>query len=194
MESYFYRSLVSLILVIAISACGSDSDDRDFSVFDDDGVFGGLNDGSDDSGVGGGGVDDISGVTIVGQCATVRHINPSGIVIGDLNGANCNFSDVIVGTLDTTLVDAFLFTVSQGGAMRIELNSSDFDAFLYLYRCSNVCGNFSLVTTNDNGGVANPTDAVISMDIIPGNYMILANFVLGSDSSPNIYTLTTQFR
>jgi hypothetical protein len=128
-------------------------------------------------------------------CGTVVDIGPNSIIDGKLEAGDCRASDVDHSTSDQSFVDEYRVTLNSMATLTINMRSTDLDAFLILGNrstsCSNGCPPSIIITFNDDGGGGvNGTDALISMDLAPGTYMIGANSI---DPQTGNYTLETTF-
>lgn len=84
---------------------------------------------------------------------------------------------------DATPANMYRIDVAERRNVRITMSSTDFDAYLSLYRADG-----SLIVSNDDG--AGGTDAQISLMLAPGTYYVAANVI--SASSAGTYHLSVR--
>ena len=139
---------------------------------------------------GGGGSGDDSNDNL---CGTVVDIRPNSIVGGVLENGDCRVSDIDPTSGVTSFIDEYRITLNATDTLTINMRSSDLDTYLYLADRSNSCSTgctTSIIITfdNDSGGGVNGTDALVSMGLAPGTYLIGASSLL---PAPGSYTLET---
>jgi len=144
-------------------------------------------------GCGGGGSSSGGGGGNDNPCGTVVDIGPNSIVQGKLEAGDCRASDVDPTTSDQSFIDEYRFTINSMATLTISMRSTDLDAFLFLgdrsTSCSNGCPASIIINFDDDSGIGvNGTDALISMDLVPGTYMIGAN---SFEPKTGNYTLET---
>jgi N-acetylneuraminic acid mutarotase len=88
---------------------------------------------------------------------------------------------------DQSFVDQYRITLPSRGRLTIRMNSNQFDAFLVLLNSPLQLP--EIATDDDSGG---GTNALISLDLDAGTYIILANSALET-AVTGAYTLTTTF-
>ena len=184
------RSLLPLLFILFISACGGEGKGPD--IVDINGVVDQV-DTSDGSDNGGGGIGGAS-IAINNPCGTVYSIGLMTTFSGALTIGDCILSDFISSS-DSSLVDGYLFVLdAQVEEPRITMRSTDFDTFLLLRRCSsNDCSSNVAIAANNNGG--NGTNSEITLiSLAAGTYLILANSNSVDNSLTGSYTLETELQ
>jgi hypothetical protein len=126
-------------------------------------------------------------------CGTVVDIGPNSITDGVLEAGDCRASDVDHSTSDPSFVDEYRITLNALETLTINMRSSNLDTYLYLANrstsCSSGCTTSIIIAfDDDSGGGVNSTDALISMDLARGTYLIGAN---SFDPQAGSYTLET---
>ena len=130
-------------------------------------------------------------------CGTVVDIGPNSIIDGVLEAGDCRVSDLDPTSGDTSFADEYRITLNSMGTLTINMRSASIDSFLLLLNRSTSCSGgctaaeAMLITFDDDtGGGVNGFDALISMDLAAGTYIIVANSILPETGS---YTLETSF-
>jgi hypothetical protein len=117
--------------------------------------------------------------TACSAASSIQTITPTTggtTVNGTLAAGDCTI-------FDGTFADVYKITVSANATVQVDMTSSAFDAFLWLFD-----SNFVSVTSDDNGGGG--TNARISRSLTAGTYYIEANsFAFGQSGA---YTLTVK--
>jgi len=165
--------ILCCIFIFTLSACGGGSSGSDDG---DDGDDGGVS---------------VSGAN---PCGTVIDIGPSSIIDGRLEAGDCLVSDVDpVATNGTSFVDEYRVTLDSMGTLTISAKSADLDLVLALLNRSTSCSSgctpaqAMVIAADDDPFVE---DALISMDLVAGTYLIaVISFSPGTGS----YTLETSF-
>jgi hypothetical protein len=145
---------------------------------------------------GGGGDDAVVPINNDNLCGTVVDIGPNSIIDGVLEAGDCRVSDFDPTSDDTSFIDEYRITVNSMAILTINMRSASIDSVLFLMNrstsCTSGCTPADIITfDDDSGGGVNGEDALISMDLAPGTYLIGANsFIPGTGS----YTLETSFR
>lgn len=115
-----------------------------------------------------------------------------------LEAGDCLISDLdATATNDTSFADEYRVTLDSMGTLMISMKSSDLDSLLVLLDRSTSC--FSgctpaqamvIVADDDSGDGVNGEDALISIDLAAGTYLIgVTSWIPGTGS----YTLETSF-
>jgi len=167
----YLHVLLSFFFILTLSACGGGSS------------------GSDD------GDSSVSGAN---PCGTVVDIGPNSIINGMLETGDCLVSDVDpTSTNDTSFLDEYRVTLDSTGTLTISMKSVDHDSILALLNRSTSCSSgctpaqaMVIAADDDSGGGVNGEDALISMDLAAGTYMIAVTSWLPGTGS---YTLETTF-
>jgi hypothetical protein len=147
-------------------------------------------------GSGGSGGDDEVAAVNDNPCGTVVDIGPNSIFDGVLETGDCRVTDFDPTSGDTSFIDEYRITVNSMAILTINMRSASIDSVLFLMNrstsCTSGCTPADIITfDDDSGGGVNGEDALISMDLAPGTYLIGANsFIPGTGS----YTLETSFR
>ena len=127
--------------------------------------------------------DDIAGVNaLYGGCASASGLSPDSVAVCTLSVEDCFLSEV--GGSGNTLFDEYQLSLAQDGDLTIALDSTAFDAFLWLLDSA-----LTVIATNDDGGGG--TNSLITQSLAAGSYLILANSFFEGETGA--YTLTTQF-
>jgi hypothetical protein len=126
-------------------------------------------------------------------CGTVVDIGPNSIVDGKLEAGDCRLIDIDPTSGGTSFIDEYRITLNALDTLTINMRSSNLNTYLYLAdrstSCSNGCTTSIIIAFDDNsGGGVNGTDALISMGLTPGTYLIGAN---SFDPQTGSYTLET---
>lgn len=119
-------------------------------------------------------------VDAAGCGSTAISMNQS--VNGTLQSGDCLFSD-------NSYIDAYTFTATSGQQIYITMNSSQFNAYLFLYQ-GNYPGGTLLAQDNDGGGGTNariPAGSGFFTIPATGTYTILANSLAAGETG--FYTL-----
>jgi hypothetical protein len=141
---------------------------------------------------GGGGGESVANDNL---CGTVVDIGPSSIVEGVLEAGDCRLTDLDPTSGDTSFADEYRVTLNSMGTLIITMRSADLDSFLILLNRSSSCSSGCTVAEagvitfdDDSGGGVNGLDALISMDLEAGAYIIVVNSI---DPGTGGYTLET---
>jgi hypothetical protein len=125
----------------------------------------------------------------------VVDIGPSSIVEGVLEAGDCRVTDLDPTSGDTSFADEYRVTLNSMGTLIITMRSADLDSFLLLLNRSSSCSSgctaaeaMVITIDDDSGGGVNGLDALISMDLAAGAYIIVVNSVFPGTGS---YTLET---
>ena len=97
-------------------------------------------------------------------------------ISGSLTSSDCTLDEILDGEVgaDTEYVDLYTFEVDGTQTIQVDMGSSDFDTYLYLYTDA---GRF--VSDDDDGGAGFNSRLVRSVD--PGSYVVVAtSFSVGS--------------
>lgn len=121
--------------------------------------------------------------TVKGERVACSHTTATDVLlVGDdrrgIIGANSCMQ------ADGTPANMYRLDVTERRNVRITMSSSDFDAYLSLYRADG-----TLIVNDDDGGDEG-TDSEISMTLTPGTYYVAANVI--SASSAGSYRLTVR--
>jgi hypothetical protein len=121
-----------------------------------------------------------------GQCNVVTPIAPNGAATGALAPTDCQLLQVLPAQApDMSFVDQYVVTLPTAGTLTISLQSTAFDAFLWLLNANLT----TIIAVDDDSG--GDTNALISASLSAGTYIILVNsFDVGETGA---YTLTTTF-
>lgn len=120
-------------------------------------------------------------------CGSVTDIALASSTSGTLTTGDCTQEALFPGLGDQSLVDQYRITLPSRGRLTIRMNSNQFDAFLVLLNSPLQLP--EIATDDDSGG---GTNALISVDLDAGTYIILANSALET-AVTGAYTLTTTF-
>ena len=130
-------------------------------------------------------------------CGAVVEIGPNSIINGVLEAGDCLVSDIDPTIGDSSFVDEYRIVLNSTGTLTINMRSASIDSYLVLLDRSTSCSSgctpvqaILITEDDDSGGGVNGFDALISMDLAAGTYIIIANSVLPETGS---YTLETMF-
>ena len=150
--------------VLLLAACGGSDED------DDDG--------------GGSGAD---------ECGVVVDIGLNSSTAGRLESGDCRIVDLNIDSSDVSLADEYRIVVPTTRPVTIVMRSSDVDAFLAVFNSTQSCtlggcGIAQFVNFDDDSGGG--LDALISMDLAAGTYIVVANTATVNSTQAGYYTLT----
>jgi hypothetical protein len=121
---------------------------------------------------------------IVPRSCPARDLALNDTVSAGLTAAGCRQLDVFPASSSTALLDPYRITLTEAGALTVEMVSADLDAFVSLYD-----KNLSLLGSDNNSGGGKSARLMTSLN--PGTYFIHAS---AADAKPGTYNLTVLFR
>jgi N-acetylneuraminic acid mutarotase len=124
---------------------------------------------------------------LAAACSSVINIAPGSTTNGTLTSGDCTQEALFPGLGDQSFVDQYRVTLPSRGTLSIRMDSNQFDTFLVLLNSPLQLP--EIATDDDSGGGSN---ALISVDLDAGTYIILANSALAT-AVTGTYTLTTTF-
>ena len=136
---------------------------------------------------GGGGGDGTTNPPPAAPCVSVINIAPASSTNGALTTGDCTVEALFPGLGDQSFVDQYRITLPSRGTLSIRMNSVQFDSFLVLLKSPLQLPEIAF--DDDSGG---GTNALITIDLDAGTYIILANSALAT-AVTGAYTLTTSF-
>jgi len=122
-----------------------------------------------------------------GACTGPVDIAPASATAGTLASGDCTIEALLPGTGDQSFVDLYRVTLPSSGRYTIRLDSTQFDAFLFLLDSAS---QFPPINFDDDS--AGNSNALISMDLVAGTYIIGANSAMATPES-GAYSLTSTF-
>ncbi|GMQ89540.1 MAG: hypothetical protein BMS9Abin09_1038 [Gammaproteobacteria bacterium] len=132
--------------------------------------------------------DDVTGVAAIyapAQCSGPVAIQSAGSVSGQLAFGDCTIAGLGLDSADMSLADQYQVILPVAGVLTIDLESNDFDAFLYLYDAT--LTNF-IAFDDDSGSGLNSR---ISMPLGAGTYTIVVNSAIAGTVETGAYQLST---
>ena len=121
---------------------------------------------------------------IVPRPCPARDLALNDTVSASLSAAGCRQLDVFPASSSTALLDPYRITLTEAGAVTVEMVSADLDAFVSFYD-----KNLSLIGTDNNSGGGKSARFMTSLN--PGTYFIHAS---AADAKTGAYNLTVSFR
>lgn len=123
------------------------------------------------------------------DCTSTTPIGPNQTINASLDGSECTVSD-FAGNSDFTYYDLYLLTITSAKTLTITMRSNAFDTYLAILSeefLSNPVPSTIIESNDDANG--STTDSEITVDLGPGNYVILANSYFDFDTGA--YVLQT---
>ena len=121
---------------------------------------------------------------IVPRSCPARDLALNDTVSASLSAAGCRQLDVFPAGSSTALLDPYRITLTEAGALTVEMVSADLDSFVSLYD-----KNLSLIGSDNNSGGGKSARLMTSLN--SGTYFIHAS---AADAKTGAYNLTVSFR
>ena len=134
-------------------------------------------------------------LTAVGaECFSTTPIGPNQTISASLDGSECLVDD-IAGDENFTYYDLYFLTLESAGTLTITMESDTFDTYLLLLTeefLSNPDPS-TIIDQNDDVNFST-TNSIITEDLEPGNYIIMANSFLDRETGPYVLQTVTDPR